>query len=76
MLNFLTSNWIWILLIGGMLVMHLRHGHGGHGGGGGHMGHSASDTVDHQPANQHSGHDQATGKGPTEPAQGRRHGGC
>ena len=38
MLEFLSNNWVWILLIGGMLFMHLGHGgrHGGHGGCGGH----------------------------------------
>lgn len=43
MLEFLSSNWLWILLIGGMLFMHLGHGrgHGGHMGCGGHQ-HSGS----------------------------------
>ena len=46
MTRFLEANWIWILLIGGMLAMHLRHRHGGHMGagmgggcGGSHGGH-------------------------------------
>lgn len=26
MLEFLGSSWIWILLIGGMVLMHLSHG--------------------------------------------------
>ncbi len=30
MLDFIGTNWVWILLIGGMVVMHL--GHGGHRG--------------------------------------------
>ena len=34
MLDFIGTNWIWILLIGGMIFMHL--GHGGHGSHGGH----------------------------------------
>ncbi len=42
-MQWLTDNWIWILLIGGMLAMHLfgHGGHGGHGGrgNGGHGGH-------------------------------------
>lgn len=44
MLDFLSANWVWILLVGGMLYMHLGHrgGHGGHGGGGGHDGHAHS----------------------------------
>lgn len=41
MLSFLSANWLWILLIGGMVTMHLRHGAhagGSHGAGcgGGH----------------------------------------
>ena len=37
MWELLSNNWVWILVIGGMLVMHLGHrgGHGGHGGRGG-----------------------------------------
>lgn len=33
-MNWLSSNWIWLLLIGAMLWMHLgmHRGHGGHGG--------------------------------------------
>lgn len=35
MLDFFTTNWFWILFLGGMLLMHLGHrGHGGHGGAG------------------------------------------
>lgn len=34
MLEFITTNWIWILLIGGTVVMHL--GHSGHGRNSGH----------------------------------------
>ncbi len=29
-MSWIASNWIWIILIGGMIAMHLRHG--GHGG--------------------------------------------
>ena len=53
MLEYLGNNWLWILLIGGMVFMHLGHGsgHGAHGGGtkghagcgGGHQ-HSAKGT--------------------------------
>lgn len=44
MLEFLSNNWVWILLIVGMAVMHLGHGghgrgHAGHGGGHQHSGH-------------------------------------
>ena len=49
MWDFLSANWVWVLLIGGMLMMHLRHGggHGGHGGCGGHHNPGAgADTPD------------------------------
>ena len=45
MLEFLSSNWVWILLVGAVLWMMV--GHGGHGGCGSH-GHSGG---------QHGGHD-------------------
>ena len=45
MLEFLSANWVWILLVGAMLWMMV--GHGGHGGCGSH-GHSGG---------QHGGHD-------------------
>lgn len=43
MLEFLSSNWLWILIIGGLLFMHLGHGrgHSGHMGCGNHQ-HSGS----------------------------------
>lgn len=36
-MEWLTENWIWVALIGGMIAMHL-FGHGGHGGHGGNHG--------------------------------------
>ena len=60
MWEFLSNNWIWILLIGGMLFMHLGHGgQGGHGRVGGCGGHQHSsdrpDTpTDQQPTQHHS----------------------
>ena len=46
-MGWLTSNWIWIGLIGAMVAMHLRHGgHGGHGGHGrSHGGHAGGDSL-------------------------------
>ena len=39
MFEFIQRNWVGIVLVVGMLVMHLGgHGHGGHGGHGGRMG--------------------------------------
>lgn len=51
MLSFLSANWLWILLIGGMVTMHLRHGsHAGasHGAGcgGGHAAHQEHRAAD------------------------------
>ena len=59
MLNLLSSNWIWILLVGGMLWMHF--GHGGHGGCGGHQ-HSGDhqDTADGQLRLPREHHDQVS----------------
>lgn len=39
-MNWLAENWIWVLLGGGMVAMHLfgHRGHGGHGGHGGSCG--------------------------------------
>lgn len=34
-MEFLTDNWLWLLLLGGFLAMHLFM-HRGHGGCGGH----------------------------------------
>jgi hypothetical protein len=59
MLKFLSTYWLWILLIGGMLFMHLGHGgHGGHGGKGGH-GHGAGGHAGHNDADQPGTGDQA-----------------
>jgi hypothetical protein len=48
MLTFLSNNWLWIVFLGGMLLMHLGHRHGGAAGGhgagcgGGHGDHSGA----------------------------------
>ncbi|TAL85983.1 MAG: DUF2933 domain-containing protein [Candidimonas sp.] len=42
----LTENWIWVLLGGAFIAMHL-FGHGGHGGGCGHGGHGSGSGGDH-----------------------------
>jgi hypothetical protein len=42
MIEFLAANWLWIVLIGAMVLMHRGGGcgsHGSHGGHGGHAGH-------------------------------------
>lgn len=65
MTNFLQQNWIWILFIGAMLVMHLGgHRHGGHGGSDGHgqqgpMTHAGC-------GGGHAGHGSRSDRGPAE----------
>ena len=34
-MEWISQNWVWVLLVVGMIAMHL-FGHGGHGGHGGH----------------------------------------
>jgi len=41
-MQWLTDNWFLVLLGGGMVAMHLFHGHGGHGGHGSHGSHGSS----------------------------------
>lgn len=62
MLNFLSTYWIWILLIVGMLVMH--RGHGGHGGG--HTGADAGGCGGGHAAHDHPAEHPASpaGRGP------------
>ena len=74
-MNWLGSNWIWILLIGGMLWMHLgmHRGHGGHGGHGGH----AKNTPQSLPGHEgHSQHDSAGETAAAGTGSSRRHRGC
>ena len=71
-MSWLSSNWIWVLLIGGMLWMHLgmNHGHGGHGG---------HETNAHQPQALHEDHDQDASAAETAEAgtgSSHRHRGC
>lgn len=47
-MSWVASNWIWIILIGGMIAMHLRHG--GHGGTSHHVDQSNA------PEGAHSAH--------------------
>jgi hypothetical protein len=55
MLTVLSSNWLWIVLVGAMAFMHLGHGsHGGGHGGGGCGGHAGSGQ---QGAGDHAEHD-------------------
>ena len=48
MMSFLATNWIWIVLVGAMFAMHLRHGsHGGCGAGHSHARSSEADAHNH-----------------------------
>lgn len=59
MLTFLSSNWLWIVLVGAMAFMHLGHGsHGGGRGGGCCGGHAGSGQ---QRAADHAEHDDGAG---------------
>ena len=73
MLEFLSNNWLWILLIGGMMFMHLGHGgHGGHGGGGGGSGQAGHTGHGGCGGHQHSGHRDQTSADQT-PGQPHEH---
>lgn len=78
MLEFLASNWLWIVLIGGFLLMHGAVGCGSHAGHGGHAGHGnqqAGEARSSAPAdeNPHAGHGPVPA--PREPVPpGHRHG--
>lgn len=63
MIRFLATNWLWIVLIGGFVLMH-RGGGCGMGGHGGHAGHGADRD---RPADERVGD--------TPPPTGHRHGG-
>jgi hypothetical protein len=83
MTHFLALNWIWILLVGAMLLMRLRHRLDAHIGGCcvGHMGHQANrdDHVAHdadegQPTGRDPDHDSAHGSDRSETTQAQRRG--
>lgn len=73
MAQFLQQNWLWVILIGAMLAMHLGgHRHGGksghgvatHGGCGGHAEHGTSGREEHR---DHGS--TAPGQGPSDPSR-------
>ena len=70
-MGWLAGNWIWVLLIGAMLLMHLRHGgmHGGHGGHGGHGDRARDLSSTHE-------HEAAPSSETDTTTTGHRHGGC
>lgn len=62
MIDFLTANWLWIVLIGAFFLMHTRGGCGMHSSHdhGSHDSHDQASERDTQPAStQPRGHDHA-----------------
>ena len=75
-MDWLSANWIWILLIAFMLWMHLgmHRGHGGHRGCGG--GHGRREREQREPVtHEHEAAGEPRREGPSE-ASGHRHGAC
>lgn len=74
MVRWLSANWIWVVVIGGMLWMHLgmHRGHGGHGGHT-HGGHGDTPSQQQPTAVGHADHDRSA---PDHEASGHRHRGC
>lgn len=71
-MNWFSSNWIWLLLVGGMLWMHfgMHRGHRGHGG---------NSMSEQPPRSGHEAHDQKTSPvdtGSVDTASTHRHRGC
>ncbi len=50
-MEWLSENWIWVLLIAAFIAMHM-FGHGRHGGHGGHGGSSDGDNKHAKPASK------------------------
>ena len=50
-MEWLSQNWIWVLLIAAFIAMHM-FGHGGHRGHGGHGGSSDGGNKDAKPASK------------------------
>lgn len=77
MLRWLSANWIWVVVVGGMLWMHLgmHRGHGGHGSGS-HVRKGAPQ--ERRSSTGHGSH----GQDPSQPGTaeagtaGHRHRGC
>lgn len=68
-MNWLNGNWIWLLLVGGVLWMHL----------GMHRGHGGHSTSDQPPRSGHEDHGQETSAVDAEgvdTASSHRHRGC
>jgi len=83
MVRWLSANWIWLVVVGGMLWMHLgmHRGHGGHGihgghGGQSHRGHDASTAPQEERSPAGPGGDDGHGSEPAVASGSHRHRGC
>lgn len=78
-MRWLGANWIWLVVVGGMLWMHLgmHRGHGGHGHGGqSHRGHDVSTAPQEQGSPTAQGSHDQHGSEPTTANGSHRHRGC
>ena len=75
MMQWLSANWIWLVVVGGMVWMHLgmHRGHGGHGGDA-HGGHGGTGPQRQPTAVGDANHDGSPRE--DEQASGHRHRGC
>ena len=72
-MSWLNSNWIWLLLIGGLLWMHLGM-HRAHGGG--HGGHSMGQQPSRSGHEDHGQHRSAVDAEGADVGSSHRHRGC
>jgi len=75
-MRWLSANWIWMVVVGGMLWMHLGM-HRGHGGHEGHVDKRAPEDL--SPSGRDGNRDHRASEPPTERAGGgatHRHRGC
>lgn len=83
-MRWLSANWIWVVVVGGMLWMHLgmHRGHGGHGGHGGSRRPQEQESSTGHGSDAHDRSQPATAEPGTTPdraeagAAGHRHHGC
>jgi len=57
-MQWLTENWVWVLIAAAFIGMHFfgHGGHGGHGGGGCGGGHGGGDSSDKKDSRKPAGH--------------------
>lgn len=77
MVRWLSANWIWLVVVGGMLWMHLsmHRGHGGHGGQS-HRGHDVCSAPQEERSPAGPGSHDEHGSEPATASGSHRHRGC